>query len=97
MKARTRLQIRQAVYKRKRSSRGNIHRSARKTPLNALRTWKRDKTNTQDPSTFSDAKFVELATAVGKGELLDGMNVGGTSASLTYSLYNPGVEASKSL
>lgn len=97
MKARTRLRIRQEGYRRKRSSRGNKHRSAREVPLNAIRNWKRDRIDTQDPSNFSDATFVELAAALGKGELLTGMKMGGSSVSLTYSRYNPGVEASKSI
>ncbi|TGO22668.1 hypothetical protein BPAE_0159g00150 [Botrytis paeoniae] len=93
MKARTRLQIRQEAHRRKRSLRGNKHRSAHEVPLNAIRTWKGDKINTQDPSNFSDATFVELAAALGKCELLAGMEMGGSSVSLTYSRYNPGVEA----
>ncbi|KAM0167394.1 hypothetical protein ACHAQE_000285 [Botrytis cinerea] len=93
MKVRTRLQIRQEACRRKRILLGNKHRSAREVPLNAIRTWKRDKINTQDPSNFLDTTLIELAAALEKGELLTDKGTGDSSVSLTYSRFNAGVEA----
>ncbi|QSZ30798.1 hypothetical protein DSL72_000356 [Monilinia vaccinii-corymbosi] len=92
MKRKTDHEIRHEAFL-KRQYLGNLESIRARIPPHPPRTWKCHEINTLDPSTFSDATFVEILAALERDGLLTDVPLESGLVSSTYELFKPATDS----
>ncbi|KAI9641071.1 hypothetical protein NHQ30_010499 [Ciborinia camelliae] len=93
LRIKTAHQIRHQAWLRKKHLQGSKLSSAHAIHHDAFKSRKIDEINTSDPSTFWDAKPLELTEALKRDGILTGVSPRSEPVSLTFVRFDPGIEA----